>query len=126
MGNNAAWITPVDDYVDVAIHASDQAFGTSPDGLRLGAVPVADMIRQNPKFDGGPIRLIACRAGASDCGPASALATELGVEVMAPSTTVWVYPDGRLRLGEGVFDGVSLQISEPGEWVRFYPEEGER
>jgi hypothetical protein len=124
MGNNASRITPIEGHTDVAIHGSPTAFGTTPDGPSLPPSTVADMIAGNPKFDGGSIRLISCRSGASSCGAADTLADELGVDVLAPNTTVWVYPDGRLLVGEGRFSGRGLEITEPGEWIRFTP--GER
>lgn len=119
MGDNATNIRPLDGLTDVAIHGSPTGFGTTPHGPSLSPSLVADMISRNPKFDGGPIRLVSCRTGASTCGSASGLADELGVDVLAPTTTVWVYPDGRLVVGEGRFGSRGLEITEPGEWIRF-------
>jgi hypothetical protein len=124
MGDNANRIAPLDGHVDVAIHGSPTAFGTTPNGPPVPPSTVADMIAGNPKFDGRSIRLVSCRSGASTCGAADTLADELGVDVLAPDTTVWVYPDGRLVVGEGRFSGRALEITEPGEWIRFAP--GER
>jgi hypothetical protein len=40
---------------------------------------------------------------------------------MAPDSTLWVYPDGSLVVGEGVWRGFGLDITEPGTWRMFLP-----
>ena len=49
-------------------------------------------------FDGESVRLIACGSGQAD-GAAARLSRELGVDVKAPTDTVWIHPDGTLTVG---------------------------
>ncbi|MEQ1570550.1 MAG: hypothetical protein ABMA64_33275, partial [Myxococcota bacterium] len=49
-------------------------------------------------FEGGSVRLVSCGTGSAD-GAAAELARELGVEVKAPTDTVWIHPDGTLTVG---------------------------
>lgn len=73
---------------------------------------------------GGPIRVVACEAGgAPDC-LAQRLADEMGVEVLAPTTTVYVDYDGRMThaTSKDEYDSVAEgKIKETGRWVKFYP-----
>jgi hypothetical protein len=79
---------------------------------------IADAVRANPHYDGGPVRLISCYTGAVDpragVPPAAQqVADALGVPVMAPTDAVGV----RLR---GGYDQVP-QIRDDGTWETFYP-----
>jgi hypothetical protein len=44
------------------------------------------------------VRLVACGSGQAD-GAAARLSRELGVDVKAPTDTVWIHPDGTLTVG---------------------------
>jgi len=80
---------------------------------------MAEMIKSNPNYKGGPIRLISCETGAEEFGAAQMLANQLGVEVMAPSHTVWVMPDGEIRVGRkyNTNDGVWKIFKPKGDKV---------
>ena len=45
----------------------------------------------------------------------------LGVDVTAPNRTLWIYPDGRLVVAEGVPTANGFKIIDPSEWVQFHP-----
>jgi hypothetical protein len=121
MGNHAGRITPIEGYVDVAVHGSPTSFATSPGGPELTPGRLADLLSEHPRYSSDPIRLISCSSGATDCGAAAQLADALDVPVMAPDSTLWVYPDGSLVVGEGVWRGFGLDITEPGTWRMFLP-----
>jgi hypothetical protein len=82
---------------------------------------IADAIRDNPDYDGGPVRLVACHTGRinPDVGgvpAAQQVADALGVPVTAPTDAVGVSrhlgPDQVPRIRDG------------GKWVTFLPANG--
>jgi hypothetical protein len=84
---------------------------------------IADAVRGNPGYTGGPVRLISCHTGAVDphagvLPAAQQVADALGVPVMAPTDAVGV----RLR---GGYDQVP-KIREDGTWQMFHPGGGRR
>jgi hypothetical protein len=115
---NAKNADPVDGYHDVVVHGSESDFGATSkawlQGKNFSHRVLADMIQGDPAYKGGPIRLLSCSTGASDATAAQDLANKLGVEVMAPTDTLWAYPSGRLVVGP--------KASEPtGGWALFTP-----
>jgi len=99
---NADNIKPVDGYEDIVVHGDSRGFSyRDKNGVdtTCTAREMAEMIKSNPNYKGGPIRLISCETGAEEFGAAQMLANQLGVEVMAPSHTAWVMPDGEIRIG---------------------------
>ncbi|MEU8213748.1 WXG100 family type VII secretion target [Micromonospora sp. NPDC049044] len=82
---------------------------------------IADAIRANPHYDGGPVRLVSCHSGTVDpeagLPPAAQrVADALGVPVMAPTDAVGVD-----RYGPVV---QTPMIRGDGEWKTFYPNGG--
>jgi hypothetical protein len=118
LGKFAERASPEPGYYDVAVHGSPTDFGPSPTAWESGANyshrVLARLIGQQPDYEGDPVRLMACRAGAPDASAAQNLANKLGVEVMAPSDTLWAWSDGGLTIGPK--PGVNT-----GEWLRFLP-----
>lgn len=124
---NFELVRPLDGYHDVVVHGNAQGFfepgRVNEAGVGFSAgdthpTHIADAIRANPSYDGGPVRLVSCHTGtaakgASDNPAAQAIANELGVPVMAPTNKVGVSS----RLGPGqtpvIFDG--------GYWRTFLP-----
>ncbi|MCX2733974.1 YwqJ-related putative deaminase [Saccharopolyspora sp. NFXS83] len=80
-----------------------------PDGrVRVGdhtfsAKEFADVLRRDPGYDGGPIRLLSCDAGTS--GLARDLSRELGVPVTAPRGLAWTDGNGRVFASDMGPDG---------------------
>ena len=58
--------------------------------------------------------MVSCGAGAVDSGIANSVADRLNVNVLAPTDTVWAYPDGTLTVGP-------TADSNTGEWVVVSP-----
>jgi hypothetical protein len=80
---------------------------------------VAESVRNNPNYDGGPVRLIVCHSGTVDPAAGSLpvgqqMANSLGVPVLAPTDSV-----GVRRYGSGQQEPA---IQNDGEWVLFNPQ----
>ena len=78
------------------------------DNMASHPAQIAEAVRSNPNYEGGPCRLLSCNAAN---GPAQELADELGADVWAPTSRV-----GTLRYGP---PGVILE--QGGEWKCFSP-----
>ncbi|MEU4178522.1 hypothetical protein [Streptomyces sp. NPDC026589] len=120
-------VRPLDGYHDVVVHGNAQGFfepgrvNHAEQGFSAGDTHpshIAEAIRANPSYSGGPVRLVSCHTGntsqgALDIPAAQAIANELGVPVTAPTNKVGVSS----RLGPGqvptIFDG--------GYWRTFLP-----
>ncbi|GIJ27414.1 hypothetical protein Vqi01_25760 [Micromonospora qiuiae] len=125
--NNFDMVAPLPGHHDVVVHGERN--GMFRPGL-LGAdggdhasgythpQQIANAIRDNPQYDGGPVRLVACHTGAVDpeagVPPAAQqVADALGVPVTAPTDAVGVDRYGPV--------GQSPVIRGDGEWKTFYP-----
>ncbi|MEU5903294.1 WXG100 family type VII secretion target [Micromonospora sp. NPDC047467] len=95
-------IRPLDGHHDVIVHGTDEGYfvpgkvsadGAHMDGNATNAAQIAAAVRDNPAYDGGPLRLVSCYAGAVNPGIDAAplgqqVADELGVSVLAPTARV--------------------------------------
>jgi RHS repeat-associated protein len=111
-GQNAMTAPLEPGYHDVIIHGNPTGFGIS--GWGVTPNDLAQLLRQDPGYAGGPIRLISCSTGSQWGGAAQQLADELGVEVRAPTHLAWTHPDGSLTIGPSRFSRV-------GRWISFSP-----
>lgn len=130
---NVENMEPLPGFEDVAIHSDGWSFSytdaNGDDSRRSGETDVsakelADMLRENPNYNGGDIRLVACSAGRFEEGAAQQLADELGVNVLAPDKDVFVYPDGKVILAQNEIELdyiVEGKIPETGQWLTFEP-----
>ncbi|MFG1604132.1 WXG100 family type VII secretion target [Actinoplanes sp. NPDC049265] len=122
-------VRPLPGYHDVVVHGEPNGLFrpgyTGADGHHHPAnfthpQQIADAIRNDPHYDGGPVRLVSCHTGRSDVPgvvPAGQqVADALGVPVMAPTNAVGV--PGR---GRGTFEPT---IRDGGTWVTFEPRSG--
>ncbi len=111
-------ILPIAGFEDVVVHGDTIGFSfKDADENESAVTPLefADILRKSGLYKGGNIRLISCEAGKNGAITAQWLANELGVQIMAPTELVYVYPDGRMIVSS---DG----LTEDGEWVIFKPE----
>jgi hypothetical protein len=100
---------------DVVVHGTPTGFAVLRNGnwVTLDHRSIASFLKSNG-YQGGPVRLISCGTGSLDTGAAQNLANKLGAEVMAPTDTLWILPDGRMTIG--------LQPrANTGSWRHFYP-----
>ncbi|MEV1076080.1 WXG100 family type VII secretion target [Micromonospora parva] len=95
-------VRPLEGHHDVIVHGTDQGYfvpgkvsadGVHMDGNATNAAQIAAAVRENPAYDGGPLRLVSCYAGTVkpdvDAAPlAQQVADELGVSVLAPTVRV--------------------------------------
>ena len=115
---NAKNIKPIDGFEDITIHGDKFGFEIRAlDGKTAAvysAIEFADILKEDPNYHGGNIRLISCESGADGAVVAQLLANQLGVNIMAPTDIVWVYPDGSMVIGPNEFENT-------GEWKIFNP-----
>lgn len=86
-------------------------------GTRASHRVLADIIKARKDYEPGkPIRLFSCSTGDNSSGRcfAQRLANALGVDVTAPNNTIWMFPDGRVTIGD-------TEEDDDGEWVTFHP-----
>lgn len=109
-------ITPIEGFEDQIIHGDKLGFEIRGlDGETVSKYTpreFAEILKEDPNYHGGNIRLISCETGAKDGIVAQSLANILGVDVLAPSDIVIVYPDGSIKIG---FDG-------KGKWILYKKE----
>ncbi len=114
---NASKIEPIEGYQDIVCHGDTisliykDAYGNE---VNVSVYEFAEILKNSPAYEGGPIRLIACEAGADGSVVAQTLANKLGVEIMAPTDRVHVYPDGEMVIGPD-------EWTNTGTWRIFTP-----
>ncbi|MFG3165088.1 RHS repeat-associated core domain-containing protein [Streptomyces sp. NPDC048232] len=114
-GINASKASPKEGYYDVIIHGAKDNFAfTSRSTERVSHRDVANLVRNDPGWDGSPIRLIACNTGS--CGATSGQnpSNALGVDVLAPTEIVWARMNGVLRVS-------AKPYGKTGEWKLLRP-----
>lgn len=109
-------VKPIKGYEDIFIHGDATGFAINDSNgneiQRYTAREFAEILRSDPNYHGGDIRLCSCGTGAKDAFAAESLARQLGVNILAPSNTLWIDMDGNMSIGEQ-FD------SRDGEWILF-------
>ena len=118
MWKNSGNIKPIEGYRDIVCHGNTTGFAYKDlDGNEINMTPreFAEILKNSPVFEGGPIRLISCQAGADSSFTAQYVANRLGVDVLAPTDTVFVYPDGEIIIGPDKYHNT-------GTWRVFKPE----
>ena len=109
-------IVPLEGYTDVVVHGTPESFVVWHNGhwVSLDQRSLATFLKKSSEYSGGPVRLISCSTGAKANGIAQHLANKLGVDVIAPSDTLYVFWDGRLVIGPKPSTNI-------GEWRVFKP-----
>jgi hypothetical protein len=110
-------IQPIEGFQDIACHGDKVSFiFRDADGIEVNipAHEFAEILKNSPVYEGRPIRLISCEAGADGSITAQYLADYLGVDIMAPTDTVIVFRDGKMIIGPD-------QFHNTGTWVIFHP-----
>ncbi|OPX44207.1 tRNA(Glu)-specific nuclease WapA precursor [Ruminiclostridium hungatei] len=108
-------IKPMQGYTDVVVHGDANSFYVLNKGqwVQIDQRSMATYLKSNG-YTGGPIRLISCETGSLPNGIAQNLSNKLGTEVIAPSNTVWIQPNGSLTIGR------TGQVNT-GRWNTFTP-----
>lgn len=111
-------IKPLDGFEDIVIHGSPTGFSINDlNGKTASSYTpreFAEILKEDPNYHGGDIRLISCETGNESGFAAQYIADALGVRVMAPTKSVWVFPDGTITVG-------TTKALNNGEWKVFYP-----
>lgn len=129
----ARLIKPKEGYDDVTMHTdAGKTFGyfdaSGEEAGRWSSMTVdelAESLRDDPGYSGGPIRLISCSAGKYSDGLAQQLANKMGVEVLAPDQDVYIDRFGGYTLARNddhhylIVNGFA---KETGSWVSFVPD----
>ena len=87
------------------------------------------MLRSDPEYHGGQIRLLSCGVGSSESGFAQELADELGVNILAPTESLWTADGGELfisdsdTLAEMWYNNYNIDnsVKPTGRWELFKP-----
>ena len=111
-------IKKIDGYEDIIIHGSPMEFELRDLNDDVASIytpkELAEILREDPNYHGGDIRLLSCEAGKGDNCAAQLLANELGVKVMAPTETLSVFFDGTI-------DIKNSKTYKKGYWKVFEP-----
>lgn len=86
-------------YFDVAAHGASNIICYGSTDTKISARELARIIRHDQSYQGEKIRLLSCSTGSTDDGFAQQLANALGVEVEAPTDILYIFPNGRLKIG---------------------------
>ena len=100
---NAANIEPIEGYEDFTCHADPDSFTIYMDddtAYTMTPEEYAERIRNSTTYNGGNIRIISCQSGAKEDGAAQKLSDALGVNVYAPTETVFVSESGKMFLSD--------------------------
>ncbi|WP_285693324.1 ADP-ribosyltransferase [Actinomadura sp. NBRC 104412] len=104
------------------VDAHGDADGVIVDGRRLGVDDVADLIRNDPNWNGREVMLLSCDTAGGTF--AEQLAARLGVPVTAPHGLAWSDADGNVYASSGTTgpDGRTLPDLPPnGGWTTHHP-----
>jgi hypothetical protein len=112
----AKWLKPQDGFYDVVVHGSPDtvAVRIGNEWQLVDQRSLSTYIGKQADYNGGAIRLASCQTGACEVGFAQNLANKMGVPVMAPTDTLFVFPNGKTVIGPN-------QFTNSGQWKTFYP-----
>lgn len=119
---NAEKVKPIEGYEDVVCHGDKLGFAfRDADGKEssISVNELADILRKDPSYKGGAIRLLSCETGAEDAITAQALADEMNVNVLAPTDFLWIGSEGQMRIC--VDQKTAMKGISTGEWRLFKP-----
>lgn len=126
-------VPPLDGYEDIACHADPHKFGfvepeTDETVQEVDAKFLVRRILESGKYNGDPVRLIACEAGQLDDGLAQQFANEIGERVLAPTKRVFVNSQGYMVLADTNKEAAALirkatEKWNPDGWRIFEPRE---
>lgn len=104
-------------YTDVVVHGNPNTVSVMKNGnwVELDHRRLAKFLKSDSGYSKGNIRLISCSTGKESKGFAQNLANKMGVSVMAPSDTLYIYPNGKVVIGPN-------QFKNTGKWITYHPE----
>jgi hypothetical protein len=121
--NFAPQVQPKAGYYMVDAHGSPGAFSVGADSL--SASEMANLVRNDPAWNGRPVFLMSCETGQGNNPVAQQLANQLGVKVRAPTEFAWTDINGKPYSTAGTPDPSTGQYIETvpynGIWKNFRP-----
>lgn len=104
-------------FTDVVIHGNPNTVAVMKNGdwVEFDHRRLAKFLKSDGGYNKGNIRLISCSTGKESKGFAQNLANKMGVSVMAPSDTLYIYPNGKVVIGPN-------QFKNTGKWITYHPE----
>ena len=102
LNKNIQNVEPKEGFFDVAMHGSPTAVAFGSKKPNMSPRLLASVIRHSDGYDGQNIRLLACSTGKVEDDEycfAEELANALGVQVEAPTDTLYVGGDGSIKIG---------------------------
>lgn len=121
---NGMRVEPLPDYYDVVGHGYPDFMVNADKTKKLTAKQVADIIRAQPDYSGGSIRLISCDTGTCPTGFAQQLANEMNVEVLGAHGKVNVNDSGKMIVYDPIITiegNKFIRKPGPGIWRTFLP-----
>ena len=112
----AKWLKPENGYYDVVVHGAPNtvAVRVGNEWQLVDHRALATYISKQADYARDSIRLASCQTGACDAGFAQNLSNKIGVPVIAPTDTLFVFPNGKTVIGPN-------QFTNSGKWRTFYP-----
>ena len=115
-------ITPLNGYEDIICHGDSIGLVyRDADGkeTNVSAKEFVAILKQDPNYKGGNIRLVSCETGAGEKSVAQYIANTLNVEVLAPTEKVFVDSDGKMIVTNS--RSKAAQRVNTGYWKLFKP-----
>lgn len=110
-------------YDDIFIHGDEYGFTIKDDDLKestnLSVCELVDIIRETNTLNQDRIGLCSCKTGTDGAIAAQALADMIGKPVLAPSDSLFIFPDDKMVIAKSIQDAVSG--TDLGEWRLFSP-----
>lgn len=103
LNEHAKNVAPIEGFFDVAMHGTPQSVEFRSEENKMSARTLATVIRHSKGYSGQNIRLLSCNTGkiiGEKYCFAEELANALGVSVTAPNKALYIFQDGRLKVGK--------------------------
>lgn len=114
----------VNGFYDVVAHGDSDSIRVFHNGKELEITHrvLANLLKRDPNYKSGAIRLLSCNTG-SDAGQfAQNLANKLGVPVKAPTDLLWTLDNGVYFVAKGLNGSIKKpDMTKRGRFKTFYP-----
>lgn len=125
---NGSRVKPLEPYTDILCHGTPTElliYGNNGEEWSYSAKEAVQMILNSQEYNGGDIRLLSCSTGNGEECIAQQIANQLGVNVLAPTETLYINEEGKLFVTDSRELAVMWDDGEPvketGKWVLFRP-----
>lgn len=116
-------VKPIDGYEDIAIHGDWSGFSINDsNGNEIESYTpkeFAEILKEDPNYHGGNVRLLSCETGSKGAVAAQQLADALNVDVLAPTDVLFIDFNGKMTIGPD-------EYTNSGDWKLFKPRRVEK